>query len=90
MSNALAAAIDLRPSLEVTARASQVTVALTALLHTLIAAKRQQLDNDLLSALLAAEAQGDRLSEAELMAMCILLLVAGHETTVNLIGNGML
>ena len=46
--------------------------------------------DDLLSALIAAEEAGDKLSEPELVAMSILLLVAGHETTVNLIGNGML
>jgi hypothetical protein len=61
-----------------------------AFLQHLIAAKRQQPDDDLLSALIAAEEQGERLSEAELIAMCILLLAAGHETTVHLIGNGML
>jgi cytochrome P450 len=46
--------------------------------------------DDLLSALVAVSDQGDVLSEAELLATCILLLVAGHETTVNLIGNGAL
>ncbi|HYU14595.1 MAG TPA: cytochrome P450 [Candidatus Acidoferrum sp.] len=46
--------------------------------------------NDLLSALVAVSDQGDMLTEAELLATCILLLVAGHETTVNLIGNGAL
>ncbi len=45
---------------------------------------------DLLSALVAVEEQGDLLSEDELLATCILLLVAGNETTTNLIGNGML
>jgi cytochrome P450 len=44
----------------------------------------------MLSALIAAEEAGDKLSEEELLATCILLLVAGHETTVNLIGNGTL
>jgi Cytochrome P450 len=39
---------------------------------------------------LAAEEAGDKLSEDELIATCILLLIAGHETTVNLIGNGTL
>jgi cytochrome P450 PksS len=46
--------------------------------------------DDLASALLLAEEEGERLSEDELLAMVFLLLVAGHETTVNLIGNGML
>lgn len=44
--------------------------------------------DDLLSGLLAAEEAGDRLSEEELRATVVLLFVAGHETTMNLIGNG--
>jgi len=44
--------------------------------------------DDLLSALLAAEEAGDKLSEEELRATVVLLFVAGHETTTNLIGNG--
>jgi cytochrome P450 len=46
--------------------------------------------DDLISALLQAEEAGDFLSHGELLAMLLLLLVAGHETTVNLIGNGLL
>jgi cytochrome P450 len=46
--------------------------------------------DDLIDALLAAHDQGDRLSEDELLATCMLLLVAGHETTTNLMGNGLL
>jgi cytochrome P450 len=46
--------------------------------------------DDLISAMLAAEEAGDFLSHGELLAMLLLLLVAGHETTVNLIGNGLL
>jgi pimeloyl-[acyl-carrier protein] synthase len=45
---------------------------------------------NLMSALVKAEEQGDRLTENELFANCVLLLIAGHETTTNLIGNGML
>jgi cytochrome P450 len=45
---------------------------------------------NLLSALAQAEEQGDRLSENELFANCVLLMMAGHETTTNLIGNGIL
>ena len=56
----------------------------------LIAQRRANPGDDLLSALVAAEQSGDRLSEEELLSTCILLLVAGHETTMNLIGNGML
>jgi hypothetical protein len=46
--------------------------------------------DDLLSALLAAEEEGDKLSETELRSITLLLFIAGHETTMNLIGNGML
>jgi cytochrome P450 len=53
-----------------------------------IAWKRDHPADDLLTALLAAEADGDRLSPDELLDQVILLYLAGHETTVNLIGNG--
>jgi cytochrome P450 len=56
----------------------------------LIAKRRSEPKDDLISALIAAEEQGDLLSEDELIATCILLLIAGNETTTNLIGNGML
>ncbi len=56
----------------------------------LLAAKRHEPAADLLSALISARDEGDGLSENELVSMAFLLLVAGHETTVNLIGNGML
>jgi cytochrome P450 len=50
--------------------------------------RRRQPADDLVSALLAAEEAGDRLSEAELRSIAVLLFIAGHETTMNLIGNG--
>lgn len=53
-----------------------------------IAWKRTRDDDDLLSALIAAEDEGDVLSDAELLENVVLLYLAGHETTVNLIGNG--
>ncbi|MFF0743436.1 cytochrome P450 [Streptomyces sp. NPDC004111] len=56
----------------------------------LIAAKRKAPGEDLLSAMIhTADEDGDRLSEDELLSMAFLLIVAGHETTVNLIGNGL-
>jgi cytochrome P450 len=59
-------------------------------LRKLVAMKRQRPADDLVSALVAIEADGYRLSEDELLAMISILLSAGHETTTNLIGNGTL
>jgi cytochrome P450 len=56
----------------------------------LVPVRRARPRADLLSGLLAAEEQGDKLTEPEVIAMCLLLFIAGHETTVNLIGNGLL
>ena len=55
-----------------------------------IAERRKEPRDDLLSAMIAAEERGEVLSEDELLASCMLLLAAGNETTTNLIGNGML
>ncbi|WP_054955303.1 cytochrome P450 family protein [Paenibacillus dakarensis] len=51
---------------------------------------REKPGNDLISQLLISEDQGDRLSEQELYGVVTLMIIAGHETTVNLIGNGVL
>jgi cytochrome P450 PksS len=59
-------------------------------LRKLVAARRAVPQADLVSALVEAEEAGDRLSGDELLSMVFLLLIAGHETTVNLIGNGTL
>jgi cytochrome P450 len=59
-------------------------------LRQLAVAKRESPGSDLLSGLVQAEADGDKLSEEELISMMFLLIVAGHETTVNLIANGTL
>jgi cytochrome P450 PksS len=59
-------------------------------LRKLLAQRRVDPRDDLITALVQAEAAGDSLSEDELLAMIILLLIAGHETTVNLIASGTL
>src|SRR5437879_1452531 len=56
----------------------------------MIRVRRAEPRVDLLSALIAAEEDGSRLDDDELIAMCVLLLFAGHETTTHLIGNGIL
>jgi cytochrome P450 len=72
------------------ARAVQRLHEFVAYLRALFAARRQQPRDDLISALLQAEESGDQLSEGELYSTVVILIVAGHETTVNLIGNAML
>ncbi len=66
------------------------SVAMIGYLRTLIEAKRAEPADDLLSDLVHATDEGDQLAPDELISMAFLLLVAGHETTVNLIGNGTL
>lgn len=72
------------------ARALPAVLQSVRYLRGLIREKRETGGGDLTSALVAARDGNDRLSEDELMAMVFLLLVAGHETTVNLISNGVL
>jgi len=59
-------------------------------LGEVIAARRAEPRDDLISAMIHAQEESDALSDAELLATSNLLLLAGHETTTNLIGNGML
>jgi cytochrome P450 PksS len=59
-------------------------------IQKLLEAKRAEPGNDLISSLVQVEEHGDQLSENELISMIFLLIVAGHETTVNLLGNGTL
>ncbi|GHO85920.1 cytochrome P450 family protein [Dictyobacter formicarum] len=74
-------------------RGEATVAAMEAFIHyikTLVAVKRAQPGNDLISELVQVEESGDTLSENELLSTIFLLIVAGHETTVNLIGNGTL
>ena len=64
--------------------------ALAAYFGELIERRRRNPGEDLLSAVVAAEAAGDRIKPREVVDIAMLLLVAGHETTMNLIGNGTL
>jgi cytochrome P450 len=76
--------------LEPARRAGQSTLAMNDYLRGLIAERRRAPRADLISAMVAVEEQGDRLTEQELVATADLLLGAGHETTTHLIGNGLL
>ena len=59
-------------------------------LTTIIEDRRKHLGDDMLSSLITAEESGEQMTTEELMAFLVLLYIAGHETTVNLIGNGTL
>jgi cytochrome P450 len=86
--HAIAATLEPQTSLAAAKQSRAAELALTAYLRDLVAKRRADPDESLLSALVAIEEDGDRLSSAELVSTALLLLVAGFETTVNLIGNG--
>ncbi|HUR76601.1 MAG TPA: cytochrome P450 [Acidimicrobiales bacterium] len=71
-------------------KAMQAAMEFVQYFNGLIEERRAAPRDDVVSVLVAAEEEGDRLSHEELLANLILLLVAGHETTSNLIGNGTL
>lgn len=71
-------------------RTNQSVLELTDYLAGLFDQRRRNPRADLISDLIAVEAEGDRLSQAELFGICSFLLEAGHETTTGLIGNGLL
>ncbi len=79
-----------RPSVESVLHAQDCVREARAYFGELFEQRRREPAGDLISGLVAAEEQGDRLSEAELMTTCVTLLVGGHETTTSLISNGML
>ncbi|WP_130510193.1 cytochrome P450 family protein [Krasilnikovia cinnamomea] len=72
------------------AAAARAVGAIHAYLEKLLAAKRAEPGDDLLSALIAVRDDGDRLSEHELTSLAFLLLLAGYENTVHAIGTGLL
>ena len=68
----------------------RATEELFAYFETIVEARQREPREDIVSALLAAEEEGDKLTREELLSTMLLILVAGNETTRNLIGNGML
>ena len=87
-SNAMVAMYQASRTRAVENAASAAALAFTAYLRDVIAAKRKDPADDLISTLIAAADDGEKLSEDELITTCILLLNAGHEATVHTIGNG--
>jgi cytochrome P450 len=89
-SQAITKAIDPSLTEEETEASIVASDAMSEYLLGVIAEKRRRPDDALLSALIAIQQQGAELSEDELVDQLMLLYIAGHETTVNLIGNGVL
>jgi hypothetical protein len=77
------------PTRELARRAQASLLAMTRYFNELLPCKRRQPGDDLLSLLAQAEAAGEIEGGAELLAQCAMLLFAGHETTRNLLGNGL-
>ncbi|MEU6373454.1 cytochrome P450 [Streptomyces sp. NPDC046909] len=79
---------ELNPPEDVAARAVRASVEFSDYLRALIAERREHPGDDLISGLIAAHDEGDRLTEQEMISTCVLLLNAGHEATVNATVNG--
>ncbi|WP_405556577.1 cytochrome P450 [Streptomyces canus] len=79
---------ELNPREDVAARAVRASVEFSDYLRELIAERRKNPGDDLISGLIAAHDEGDRLTEQEMISTCVLLLNAGHEATVNATVNG--
>ncbi|MEV3913210.1 cytochrome P450 [Streptomyces canus] len=79
---------ELNPPEDVAARAVRASVEFSDYLRDLIAERRKEPGDDLISGLIAAHDEGDRLTEQEMISTCVLLLNAGHEATVNATVNG--
>lgn len=89
---AILGALEPVVSPDVAARGNKAVTDFLAYLETLVARRRQKPGNperDVLTRLIQGEDNGERLTEKELLHNCIFLLNAGHETTTNLIGNGL-
>jgi cytochrome P450 len=84
----VAATLDPQTAATAQAQTRAAEVALTGYLKELVRRRRANPDDSILSALIAAEDEGDRLSSDEVVSTALVLLIAGFETTVNLIGNG--
>jgi pimeloyl-[acyl-carrier protein] synthase len=76
-----------KPSEEDLGRAQKAIVEMRPYIANMIDERRRKPTQDLMSKFVAAEATGEKVSEIELVSTCVTLFVAGHETTVSLIGN---
>jgi cytochrome P450 len=87
-SNAMVAMYQARRTPEIEAAAITASTDFSKFMRGYIAIRRKTPTDDLISTLIAAEEQGEKLTTEELITTCILLLNAGHEATVHTLGNG--
>ncbi|RKN61956.1 cytochrome P450 [Streptomyces klenkii] len=87
-SAAICGMYELNPDEETARSAVRASLDFSAYLRELIADRRARPGDDLISALVLAHDEGERLTEQEMVSTCVLLLNAGHEATVNTTGNG--
>ncbi|MFY0577469.1 cytochrome P450 [Cystobacter fuscus] len=85
----LSRVLDPLRSLEQYAEMNNVAQEFLAYFRELFAERRRNPKDDLISSLIAVTDQGDRLTEDEMLSVCMLMFIAGEKTTVNLLGNGM-
>jgi hypothetical protein len=78
-----------RPPVALLERSQAALLAMRSFLFELVAEKRRNPADDVISQMVAAEAEGNRLTEQELVYTCVTIMGAGHETTTSLIGNGL-
>lgn len=88
-SSDIVAFADVREEEGVPPAAARATRELTDYLRSIIARRRREPADDLISRMIATRVDGEAFTRGELLANCVLLICAGHETTVNLLGNGL-
>ncbi len=78
-----------KPSPEVLLKSQDALLAMQQYFRDIYAKRRRQPEDDLITALVQAELEGDKLSEEEMVSSCVTILIGGHETTTYLIANGL-
>ena len=78
-----------KPSAEVLLKSQDALLSMQQYFRDIYAKRRQQPEDDLITALVQAELEGDKLTEEEMVSSCVTILIGGHETTTYLIANGM-
>ena len=78
-----------KPTPEILFKSQDALLAMQQYFRDIYAKRRQEPEDDLISALVRAELEGDKLTEEEMVSSCVTILIGGHETTTYLIANGM-